>query len=93
MTLEAIIEELHKLDIDFALVTRQRNSGLGAERLTMSLDRHGLPKHPAAGAWLLSRGIQRALDLCDSDPAAAVELSLATSELQALLGELGNAMD
>lgn len=82
MTLEDIASELMNLDIDFALVTRERPSGLGAEELRCSLDSSGLPRHSAADAWLLPRGVQIALNLCDFDPAWAANISAEITRLK-----------
>jgi hypothetical protein len=86
MTLDEIAAELGRLDLDFALVTRRRTASLGSEELRTSLDDRGAPEHPAVGAWLLCRGIQRALEQCDADPRMAAELSSAVAEFQKCVG-------
>jgi hypothetical protein len=86
MTLDKIAAELERLDLDFALVTRRRTASLGSDELRTSLDQRGAPEHPAVGAWLLCRGIQRALERCDCDAPMAAELSSAVAALQKCVG-------
>jgi hypothetical protein len=86
VTLEEIVSELRKLEIEFALVTRARKAPLGAEAVAASLDRDGMPQHPGQEAWLLCRGLTRILDLCEQNR-LAVALSFTVANLQERLAQ------
>jgi hypothetical protein len=81
MTLDDTAADLDRMDIEYALITWPRSTGLG-ERLDSSRDPDGLPRHLVHAIAVLCRGIQRALDDTQHfNPGEAAELSRLTKEL------------
>lgn len=93
MELAEIVEALRQIDLDFVLITRDRNAAHGAEMVSASLDRSGSSQHPALQAALLCRGLQQILNYCKYDMSWASEMSESVVELNNRFAEWYNASD